>query len=144
MKKLILLIYLIGSGFLSFSQNTEKKKEIEAVLNRQVSNWNKADIPAFMEDYYKSDDLKFIGKNGVVKGWEATKERYLKSYPDKAAMGTLKFDIQEIDLLSKESAWVLGKFHLTRPDMGDLQGYFTLIFKKINGKWLIVSDHTSG
>jgi ketosteroid isomerase-like protein len=144
MKKLILLIYLIGSGFLSFSQNAEKKKEIEAVLSRQVGNWNKADIPAFMEDYYKSDDLKFIGKNGVVKGWEATKQRYLKSYPDKAAMGTLKFDIQEIDLLSKESAWVLGKFHLTRPDLGDLQGYFTLIFKKINGKWLIVSDHTSG
>lgn len=144
MKKLILLFYLIGSGFLSFSQNGGKKEEIEAVLSRQVNNWNKADIPAFMEDYYKSDDLKFIGKNGVVKGWEATKQRYLRSYPDKAAMGTLKFDIQEIDFLSSESAWVLGKFHLTRPDLGDLEGYFTLIFKKINGKWLIVSDHTSG
>ncbi len=144
MRKLILIFYFVSACFLSFSQSKPQPAEIMEVLNRQVENWNKGDIPAFMEDYHKSEELKFIGKNGVVKGWEATKQRYFKSYPDTAAMGKLVFDIREIDFLSSESAWVLGKFHLTRPALGDLEGYFTLVFKKINGKWLIVSDHTSG
>ncbi len=112
-------------------------------MARQQENWNKGDISAFMEDYWKSDDLKFIGKSGVVKGWQATKDRYFKSYPDRATMGQLKFEIEEVDFLSKKSAWVLGQWHLSRPEKGDIGGYFTLMFKKINGNWVVVSDHTS-
>lgn len=128
---------------MSFSGFAQKKSEIMEVLNRQQENWNKGDIETFMQDYWKSDELKFIGKNGVVKGWNATLERYLKSYPDRVTMGQLKFDIKEIDFHSKKSAWVLGQWQLTRPEKGDVGGFFTLIFKKIDGKWVIVSDHTS-
>ncbi|MBK9508149.1 MAG: nuclear transport factor 2 family protein [Cytophagaceae bacterium] len=140
MGKVFLIIVFIWMSFSGFAQ---KKSEIMEVLNRQQENWNKGDIETFMLDYWKSDELKFIGKNGVVKGWNATLERYLKSYPDRATMGQLKFDIKEIDFHSKKSAWVLGQWHLTRPEKGDVGGFFTLIFKKIDGKWVIVSDHTS-
>ncbi|MBK9936544.1 MAG: nuclear transport factor 2 family protein [Cytophagaceae bacterium] len=140
MGKVFLIIVFIWMSFSGFAQ---KKSEIMEVLNRQQENWNKGDIETFMQDYWKSDELKFIGKNGVVKGWNATLDRYLKSYPDRATMGQLKFDIKEIDFHSKKSAWVLGQWQLTRPEKGDLGGFFTLIFKKIDGKWVIVSDHTS-
>ena len=140
MKKLFLIIALSTVCFNVFSQ---KKKDILAVMARQQNNWNAGDIEKFMEDYLKSDDLQFIGSKGIVKGWQATKERYLKSYPDRATMGQLKFDILEVDFHSKKTAWVLGKWYLTRPEKGDVGGYFTLIFKKVKGKWLIVSDHTS-
>ncbi len=140
MKKVILILILYLNCFIAFSQ---KKSEVLAVLQRQEKFWNAGDINNFMEDYWKSDDLKFIGKAGVVKGWQATKDRYFKSYPDRATMGILKFDIQEIDFMSKKSAWVLGKWRLNRPEKGDIGGYFTLILKKIDGKWLVVSDHTS-
>ncbi|MFN8429371.1 MAG: nuclear transport factor 2 family protein [Spirosomataceae bacterium] len=140
MGKVFLIILFVSLSFSGFAQ---KKSEIMEVLNRQQENWNKGDIETFMQDYWKSDELKFIGKNGIVKGWQATLDRYLKSYPDRATMGQLKFDIKEVDFLSKKSAWVLGQWHLTRPEKGDVGGYFTLIFKKIDGKWVIVSDHTS-
>jgi ketosteroid isomerase-like protein len=140
MKKLFLFFALFTVCFNVFSQ---KKEDILQVMARQQSNWNAGDIEKFMEDYLKSDELQFIGSKGIVKGWQATKERYLKSYPDRAAMGQLKFDILEVDFHSKKSAWVLGKWYLTRPEKGDVGGYFTLIFKKVKGKWLIVSDHTS-
>lgn len=140
MGKVFLITLLVSMSFFGFAQ---KKSEILDVLNRQQQNWNKGDIETFMQDYWKSEELMFIGKAGVVKGWQATLDRYLKSYPDRATMGQLKFDIKEVDFHSKKSAWVLGKWHLTRPEKGDVGGYFTLIFKKINGKWLIVSDHTS-
>lgn len=140
MKKVILFLILSFNCFIAFSQN---KSEVLAVLKRQESFWNAGDINNFMEDYWKSEELKFIGKAGVVKGWQATKDRYFKSYPDRATMGILNFGIQEIDFMSRKSAWVLGKWRLKRPEKGDIGGYFTLIFKKIDGKWVVVSDHTS-
>lgn len=95
-----------------------------------------------MQGYWKSDSLKFIGKSGITYGWRATLENYKKSYPDTAAMGKLKFDLLEVKRLSVMYFFVIGKWHLARTD-GDLKGYFTLLFKKIKGTWVIVADHSS-
>ncbi len=140
MRKLFLIIIAL---LLTFPVAAQDKSEIMNVLKRQESHWNNGNIEAFMEDYWKSPELKFIGKNGVTKGWEATKERYLRTYPDRATMGTLSFDIQEVDFHSDQTAWVLGKWNLKRPEKGDIGGYFTLVFKKTDNRWVIVSDHTS-
>jgi ketosteroid isomerase-like protein len=140
MKKLILISII---SFICFNLLAQKPSEIEEVLSRQQNYWNAGDIDNFMQDYWQSDQLQFIGKTGIVKGWQATKDRYHKNYSDRAKMGILKFDVLKIDFHSKTTAWVLGKWHLTRPQEGDIGGYFTLILKKIKGKWLIVSDHTS-
>ena len=140
MRKLFLIFIAL---LLTFPLAAQDKSVIEEIMKRQEGHWNAGNIEAFMEDYWKSPELKFIGKNGVTKGWEATRERYLRTYPDRATMGTLSFDIREIDFLSDSTAWVLGKWSLSRPEKGDIGGYFTLIFKKINNKWVIVSDHTS-
>ncbi len=143
MKKNLLLIYFVLISVASFAQGNNERQVVLDVLARQNKNWNEGNISAFMEDYWKSDSLMFIGSKGVVYGWKATLDRYNKSYPDRATMGTLKFDIQKTDFHSATTCWVLGKWYLTRPEKGDIGGYFTLILKKINGKWLIVSDHTS-
>ncbi|GGD69570.1 hypothetical protein GCM10011514_37100 [Emticicia aquatilis] len=143
MKNSFLLCFFILFTLKSVAQSTNERNEVLSVLARQNKNWNDGNISAFMEDYWKSDSLMFIGSKGVVYGWKATLDRYNKSYPDRATMGTLKFDIQKTDFHSKTTCWVLGKWHLTRPEKGDVGGYFTLVLKKINGKWLIVSDHTS-
>jgi len=36
----------------------------------------------------------------------------------------------------------VGKWHLTR-SIGDIQGAFTLIFRKESDEWVIVADHAS-
>lgn len=143
MKKTLLLFYFAMLSTVSIAQKTNERQAVLEVLARQNKHWNEGNISAFMEDYWKSDSLMFIGSKGVIYGWKATLDRYNKSYPDRATMGTLKFDIQKTDFHSKTTCWVLGKWYLTRPEKGDIGGYFTLILKKINGKWLVVSDHTS-
>lgn len=143
MKTVIVVVLSLVFSLQIHAQNNKARQEVLKVLSRQNENWNKGDIRAFMEDYVKSDSLMFIGKNGVIYGWQATLERYLKTYPDLATMGKLKFDIQKTDFHSPTTCWVLGKWHLTRPEKGDAGGFFTLVLKKIGGKWLIVSDHTS-
>jgi ketosteroid isomerase-like protein len=84
----------------------------------------------------------FIGKSGIIYGWQKTLDNYKKGYPDKKAMGKLNFTLLEMKALSPEYYFVIGKWHLQRT-IGDLQGIFTLLFKKINGEWLIIADHSS-
>ncbi|MDO1445058.1 DUF4440 domain-containing protein [Rhodocytophaga aerolata] len=143
MKYSIFLLLFLWFGQSSFAQTSTDKQAIAQVLETQISSWNKGDIPGFMQTYWKSDSLKFIGKNGIVYGWQNTLDRYLKNYPDAASRGTLRFEILSVDLISPDAAFVIGKFFLTRPQKGDANGHFSLLMRKMQGKWLIVADHSS-
>ena len=146
MKKLLFSI-MIGIIFQSASiaqNNVSEKLAITQVLYKQQVAWNNGSIESFMMPYWHSDSLKFIGKKGITYGWQNTFDNYKKSYSDKTAMGQLAFEIKSIDVFSKNSAFVIGKWFLKREkSKGDLGGYFSLIFKKIKHKWVIVVDHTS-
>ncbi len=111
-------------------------------MNDQLTAWNNGDISRFMETYWKNDSLMFIGKSGVTYGWENTKNNYIKGYPDTTAMGKLTFNIIQVKRLSVIYFSVVGKWHLTR-SIGDISGHFTLLFKKVKNKWVIISDHSS-
>jgi ketosteroid isomerase-like protein len=111
-------------------------------LYQQQDAWNHSDIEAFMKGYWVSDKLVFVGAAGPTYGYEPVKANYFKRYPNKTAMGTLKFTVIELSKIDQASAFLIGKFHLSRT-IGDLQGYFTLVWRKIDGQWLIVSDHTT-
>ncbi len=124
--------------------NAQAKDEttIRSLLETQRLAWNEGNIENFMEAYWKNDSLMFIGKSGVTYGWQNTMDNYKKGYPDTAAMGKLAFDIINVKRLSVLYFSVVGKWHLTR-SIGDVGGHFTLLFKKIKNRWVIVSDHSS-
>jgi ketosteroid isomerase-like protein len=123
---------------------TQSKEEaaIRGLLARQTETWNHGDIEAFMQTYWKSDSLMFIGKTGVHFGWQETLNNYKKGYPDTTAMGKLSFEIITMKKLSPEYYYVVGKWMLKR-SIGDLNGHFDLLLKKIKGNWYIISDHSS-
>jgi len=121
----------------------EVRQSIVQVLTAQTVAWNRGDISAYMQGYWQSDSLVFIGKKGLTYGWQPTLANYQKSYPDAAAMGQLDFSGLRVTLLARGTAQVVGRWHLARPQAGDLQGHFLLIFRKLSGKWVIVADHSS-
>jgi len=147
--KSIILFFFIQLPLIVLSQKDksdsgEKNSEtlIRNVLSEQVNAWNNGDLQLYMSGYWKNDSLKFIGKNGIQYGWQKTLDGYKKSYPDKAAMGILSFDEITVDIISSDAAYVIGKWALKR-DKGNIDGIFTLLFRKINSNWVIVCDHTS-
>ncbi len=119
-----------------------EEEAIRSVLNAQQIAWNNGDLEVFMEGYWKSDSLQFMSARGVNHGWQETLEGYKKGYPDRAAMGTLSFEILQITALSQINFVVMGRFHLIR-SVGNLDGVFTLIYKKVNEKWVAIYDHTA-
>lgn len=111
-------------------------------LKNQSDCWNSGNIDCFMQDYWHHDSLMYIGKNGVTYGWQNTLDNYKVKYPTKTEMGNLKFQLIKLEQLSKDHYYMVGKWQLKR-QIGDIEGFFTLIWKNIDNEWVIISDHSS-
>ncbi len=116
--------------------------EISEMLHQDAKYWSEGNIEAFMESYIKSDSLVFVGSRGLTYGWQQTLENYKKGYPTKEHMGQLRFDLLNFKELASDVFLVIGKYNLTR-SVGDASGYFSIILKKIDGRWKIIADHSS-
>jgi hypothetical protein len=139
--KLWLFFFLVVTSLpLSAQSNAEKK--IRLILDRQTEAWNRGDLKAFMDGYWENDSLMYIGKSGITYGYARTLASYQKNYGDTARMGKLRFDLIHVKRLSHRYFHVVGKWSLKR-SAGDIGGHYTLIFKLIRRKWVIVSDHSS-
>ncbi|HEY9260325.1 YybH family protein [Chitinophaga sp.] len=144
--RFILFLTLLGAlaGFPTQALKAQQgdQQKITALMTAQTTAWNNGDINAFMQTYWHSDSLLFIGKNGVTYGWQATLDRYKKTYPDATTMGKLDFKLLEFKPLAAGIYLLIGKWHLQRT-IGDLEGHFSLVLKKMKGEWKIIADHSS-
>jgi ketosteroid isomerase-like protein len=127
---------------ISCSLFAQERQAIIKLMKDDENAWNRGDINGFMQAYWKSDSVVFVTKNAPLYGWNNMLARYKKAYPGKQGMGKLTFGLIKLDVLDKNNAFMLGSWHLVRK-AGPLGGYFTLWFRKINGEWKIVCDHTS-
>ena len=140
MKNIIYIFcILICIGAKAQSNETQDKEAIIAVMKTQEKAWSSNDLNGFMQGYLKSDSLKFYGSSGLTKGWQQTLDNYKRGYPSKEHSGTLTFTIDDISRIDEGAYWVMGQYHLSR-SVGDANGVFLIIFKKIDGEWKIVAD----
>ena len=115
--------------------------KIREVLMQQQTAWNEGNLEKFMEGYWKSDSLQFIGSS-IRYGWQPTLDNYKKNYYTRELMGRLQFDIWQLVPLAPDAYLVTGQYTLFR-ESDQPSGPFTLIFRKKNNEWVIVYDHTS-
>ncbi len=141
MKKLIVLLIAFSFFYACEKTTTEAqdKEAIISILKTQEKAWSKHDLEGFMQGYWKSDSLKFYGSSGLTYGWNKTLANYKKGYPTPDHSGTLNFKINDITKIKDGAYYVMGEYHLTRK-VGNANGVFMIIFKKINGAWKIVAD----
>jgi hypothetical protein len=140
MKSYFLSVCLLLAVSVGAQSNDETA--IRQLLDRQTAAWNRGDIDRFMDGYWENDSLMFIGKSGVTYGWTNTLNNYKRGYPDTAAMGKLRFELLTVKRLSDEYYFVVGKWFLQR-SIGNIGGHYNLLFRKINGNWVIIADHSS-
>jgi hypothetical protein len=140
MKILSLILALTLSAAVSAQSGDEQ--EIRQILDEQTESWNKGNLEEFMKGYWKSDSLMFIGSAGVTYGYDNTLKNYKRNYHGSDKMGKLQFTLLKVERLSPEYFFVVGRWQLTR-NAGNVGGHYDLIFRKINGKWFIISDHSS-
>ncbi|MBS1587286.1 MAG: DUF4440 domain-containing protein [Bacteroidetes bacterium] len=138
----LLLICILLSSASAFATDKDDVAKIKRMLAAQVEQWNKGSIEGYMHGYWESDSLLFIGSKGPRYGYKATLDKYKQAYPDKAHMGKLTSTITEFRELSADYYFIVGKWALERI-AGNVAGDYTLLIRKIKGKWVIVVDHSS-
>lgn len=148
----ILLIIFSGCKSNIKSQEDDKavsvlsessREEILKTFMLTEKAWNQGDLDQFMKAYWNSDSLVFVGSRGATYGYLPTLESYKRGYPDTVTMGKLSYEIVDLRGIDCSTALMIGRFYLDR-EIGDMQGYYTLVWQKIEGTWVIVSDHSSG
>jgi ketosteroid isomerase-like protein len=139
----ILISFLLAFFFNQYSWAQDRDEQaVRKILSDQTVAWNAGNLEEFMKGYWKNDSLMFIGKSGVTYGYQNTLVNYKKNYGSAEAMGTLSFDLVKVQRLSRDYYYVVGKWHLKRT-IGDVGGHYDLLFRKVNGSWVIVADHSS-
>ncbi len=113
---------------------------IRSTLRAQVAAWNEGNLDAFMETYWKSEDLKFVTGTEITKGWAQTLRRYRSEYTDGGDLGELDLDRIDVNLVTDDVAVVTGRFKHDGAE--ETSGVFSLVMRRDNGAWRIVHDHT--
>ena len=118
--------------------------EVRAVWNGQADAWNRGDLDAFMNGYWKSPDLVFFSNGAETRGWQQTLERYRASYQAAGKhMGALDFPQLEFKRLGPEAVLARGRWRLKMPDGKESTGMTSVLFQKLPEGWRIVHDHSS-
>jgi uncharacterized protein (TIGR02246 family) len=141
MKIGLISICLLLLTEICFAQSKDETA-IRQVMTDQAAAWNKGSIDDFMKGYWNNDSLIFVGKSGITYGYRQALDHYKKNYSGPDQMGMLFFTLLTIKRLSPDYCFVIGKWLLKRK-AGDVGGIYTLVFRKIGGRWLITADHTS-
>ena len=152
MKSLFFIVILFLSSC-SGQCPIQAEAEINRILELQRQAWNNGNIDKFMQAYWHSDQLVFIGKSGAKYGWQSALTNYKQSYPNKQAMGELEFSELKVKKIAKNTMFATGKWQLAFDNNAKndensennkiKNGYFSLIWQYLDGKWQIISDHSS-
>jgi ketosteroid isomerase-like protein len=139
---LLLSFLLLSLG--SLAQATRQSSAIKQVLKSQVEAWNREDLAGFMAGYWNSPELTFFSGGESAQGWQQAFDRYKKHYQNAPGqMGKLDFSDLKIEPVSRDAAFVRGRWHLTLASGKTPHGLFTLILRKFPEGWKIIHDHTS-
>jgi len=117
-----------------------------AALAAQVEAWNRGDLEAFTSIY--ADDCTFVTPNGIARGREAVLARYRERYPDRAAMGTLAIEVEDVRALRGAGSDVVavsivGRWSLDfeDPAKDDASGWTLVVLERTaDGGWRMVQD----
>ena len=142
LRYIALILFIFNSCAKSPQSNIIEIDAIKKVLATQQKCWNNGDIDGFMQGYWNSEKLIFTSlSHKPAYGWKNTLERYKNSYPTKASMGELRFEILDLQLISKTTAALKGKWELIR-EKDRPNGLFWLDLKRFDENWLIIKDST--
>ncbi|MCB0589431.1 MAG: serine hydrolase [Phaeodactylibacter sp.] len=112
-------------------------------FQQQEVCWNQGDIDCYMKAYFPSDSIRTISRQGVTFGYEAIRQQYRANWPPER-MGRLHFDQMLLERISADTYSVLGRFNLQLPEREEpARGWFSVLMKRIDNEWYMVSDHSS-
>lgn len=119
---------------------TDRKAILDMIRARQNA-WNRGDFQGYMSGF-ENPGIIFVSNGKIQKSWQATLDHYMKGYPTKEARGRVRFYDATIRMLGPNAALLICHLHMSRPKQ-PLEGVFTDVVQRVDGKWIITMNHVS-
>jgi uncharacterized protein (TIGR02246 family) len=142
-----ILLGLLALLAVSAPALAQQKDDAEALIEREqqemLDAWNRNDLDAHLKAY--ALDATWTTSNGLLHGKEAIKQSLIKGFKrGDDLLGDLEFGKSEYRRLSADVMMSHGSFRVFNlPSGKEIKGQSTLLWKRVDGKWLIVHDHSS-
>lgn len=120
------------------------RTQVTAMLESAAAAWNRGDLEAFMADYERSPNTTYIGSDGLIVGWEAIHDRYAPAFAPGAERDSLRLETSRVRTLGQRHALAMARWVLHREGRVTGSGPFTLVLLRVEGRWKIIHDHSSG
>jgi uncharacterized protein (TIGR02246 family) len=115
----------------------DSAREASAVLDAQIAAWNRGDLEAFCALY--AEDAVFASTTGLHRGRQAVLERYRKRYPERAAMGTLVFEKEDVRATA-DAVSIVARWRLSYRDKPEASGLTLVVMRRTPDGWRLVQD----
>jgi hypothetical protein len=147
------------------SDDTNRSVELEVTAAFEIWNnaWNRGDLNGYLDAYWDSAETRYVSEtlknvdgvdNCVVLGrstinrvftdvFERTKSFLAKQPSKKGKVGYLSLKQLEITPAGSVDAIVFGEFQLEMTDAITRGGLFTIHVRKVERKWVIISEHAT-
>jgi uncharacterized protein (TIGR02246 family) len=120
----------------------DPEKEIYDQLVQMVDAWNRHDIDAYVQCFWRSEDLVVVIEGENFRGWDFLNKAYHLGYPNPDTMGTITPDRVQVQMLAPDMGLALTWYTANFAKKKEF-GTSTLVLKKLPEGWRIAVMHTS-
>jgi uncharacterized protein (TIGR02246 family) len=119
-----------------------EKEAILALITRMEAAWNRGDFQGYMEGF-ANPDVIFVSRGQFQKDWQGTLDHYIRDYgASEATRGRLRFFNIRIEMLAPDTAQLISRYQLDRPQ-NPQDGINTRLMRKRGDQWVIALNHVS-
>ena len=119
-----------------------EKEAIVALIGRMEAAWNRGDFHGYMEGF-ANPDVVFVSRGQFQKDWQGTLDHYVRDYGGSVeTRGTLRFFDIKVEMIGPDTAQLISRFQLDRPQ-NPQDGINTRLLRKRDGRWVIALNHVS-
>jgi ketosteroid isomerase-like protein len=118
-------------------------QEVKQALEGQIAAWNKGDLETAMTFYWNSPEMLWISKGGTEKGYQEVYDMFLQDFTDRSKMGVYSYEPLHIEQVSREAVFFVFRWKIELDGKRLMGGVSSQVWKKLNGRWVVTSEHAS-
>lgn len=116
---------------------------IRQLTDKLRTDWNSGNMDAYLDAYWKSEQMSLMFGNQAVRGWQALADLFRGNWSTEPAMGDFSVSNVVVIPLSPDTVISSGAFTHVFPTE-TVEGSFSHVWKlQADGRWLIAHEHTS-
>ncbi|WP_187261023.1 YybH family protein [Pontibacter beigongshangensis] len=123
--------------------NKNPLTEVQEALEGQINAWNKGDLEKAMTYYWNSEEMLWISKTGIEKGYQEVLNGFLNDFEDRSQMGVYSYQPLHMEELTPEVVYFVFSWKIEQAGKKLMGCISSQLWKKLNGTWVITAEHAS-